>query len=301
MTWRTILRLIMLGCVTLPLLAQQQTPPSAKRAPQVTTTSTVAPSAAEPTSPSTTQPDHNVQSDTGLTASPTLRVPEGMQRPTGETDLAHHYFEQMLSVILWSLATVVTLAVLLVGYGWYVNSRVYERDRAMLMDEVQRTARRHADTTRAELDKAFDDALARYRLSAEEQRQALATFQANIERTAQSTLAAHLDANTESIRRLEFDVAHLQAETWKNQRVFENALSCGVEMLDVANKLRSPYHRDIALTEIHRDLEKIVADDARIASATLSQLEVALMHAPPTEHQQLRRAIDAFIRRLAPA
>lgn len=45
--------------------------------------------------------------------------------------------DQMLTTIYWSLSTLGGVAVLLVGFGWFVNFRVYERDKASLERDLR--------------------------------------------------------------------------------------------------------------------------------------------------------------------
>ena len=46
------------------------------------------------------------------------------------------YDARLLHTVYWSLTTVATLTLVLVGFGWFVNFRVYERDKASLLHEL---------------------------------------------------------------------------------------------------------------------------------------------------------------------
>jgi len=47
------------------------------------------------------------------------------------------YESSLLSTVYWSLGGVVTIAVLLVGFGWLGNFKIYERDKLALRSELQ--------------------------------------------------------------------------------------------------------------------------------------------------------------------
>ena len=46
------------------------------------------------------------------------------------------YQDKFLATVYWSLGTIATIVVLLVGFGWFANFRIYERDKSALKDEL---------------------------------------------------------------------------------------------------------------------------------------------------------------------
>jgi hypothetical protein len=46
------------------------------------------------------------------------------------------YNSSLLQTVYWSLGVVVVLAVALVGFGWFTNFRVYERDKNSIRQEL---------------------------------------------------------------------------------------------------------------------------------------------------------------------
>ncbi len=47
------------------------------------------------------------------------------------------YNDSILSTVYWSLGICLAIGILLVGYGWFVNFRIYERDKNILKQEIK--------------------------------------------------------------------------------------------------------------------------------------------------------------------
>jgi hypothetical protein len=54
-----------------------------------------------------------------------------------ELAASYRFQDQILSTVYWSLGTIAGLAILLVGYGWWTNSSVYDRDKQSLERELR--------------------------------------------------------------------------------------------------------------------------------------------------------------------
>lgn len=53
-----------------------------------------------------------------------------------ELEVTRAYQEHLLATVYWSLGTLAAVAVLLVGYSWWNNSRNYDRDRISFEREI---------------------------------------------------------------------------------------------------------------------------------------------------------------------
>jgi hypothetical protein len=78
---------------------------------------------------------------TGL--APSAGASEAQPKPSDEVivlraqlELMHRYAQRVLSTVYWSLAVVVTLVTVLVTIIGFLNLRVYERDKAVLRQEL---------------------------------------------------------------------------------------------------------------------------------------------------------------------
>lgn|GEM_PF-5890492 len=77
------------------------------------------------------------------------------------------YQEQLIQIVLWSIGGVMTIGVLLVGYGWYQNRIVYDRDRDALTQalganiesvraQIENTQTQHLEEQRIKLTNAIE-------------------------------------------------------------------------------------------------------------------------------------------------
>ncbi len=54
-----------------------------------------------------------------------------------QNELIKEYQSSLLSTVYWSLSALMTITVLLIGFGWWSNSRMHEKDKERLKDEVK--------------------------------------------------------------------------------------------------------------------------------------------------------------------
>lgn len=53
-----------------------------------------------------------------------------------QVETMRDYNERLLSTVYWSLGTIAGIAVLLVGFSWFTNYKIYERDKSALKQEL---------------------------------------------------------------------------------------------------------------------------------------------------------------------
>lgn len=72
-------------------------------------------------------------------------------------DASQKFNEQILQTVHWSLGSVLTVAALLIGYGWIVNFKIYERDKETLRDDLTKSFKLEIENIIAEREKALND------------------------------------------------------------------------------------------------------------------------------------------------
>lgn len=159
--------------------------------------------------------------------------------PSEEAQILRAQLEQMrdtdqklLSTVHWSLGTLALLAVLLVGFNWYVNFRQYERDKerlaAELRDQIGKTLTTSVDAVRTDLVR-------------------------EIGRRA-TDLEAKMTASANALRtgllRLQYDQLGMQADDWAKQGVYANSFTTLEEQFGLAIQLDSPFHINDSLDRI---------------------------------------------------
>jgi hypothetical protein len=54
--------------------------------------------------------------------------------------LTREFDDRLVSTVHWSLAVTIAVLLAMLGFGWYSNYRIYERDKAALQSELERSA-----------------------------------------------------------------------------------------------------------------------------------------------------------------
>ena len=165
-----------------------------------------------------------------------------------------YYSDRLLSTVHWSLGVLVTVAAILVTFGWFVNFHLYDRDNESLSNELK--AQVKLETTEAH---ARIDAAVATRLTA---------IEAKVETSVNSAiqrLDARLDTRFTTLERamakLEYDLKAESAERWCREGVGSNALRDYRQMLEIAMRIGWDFLIAQALDEMHRVLKLIAAGD----------------------------------------
>jgi len=161
---------------------------------------------ATPTPPVTLTPTPIVQNDNEVDL---LKV---------EIELLKNHNQQILETIYWSIGAVFTLALFVVGAGWYVNFRLYDRDKI----EIKRS-----------LEESFKERFEQDRLSLQ-----------SLAQKSGETAAANLNAQFANMKRdmlsLQFNMLEEEAISWRGKEVNANELSTYFRMLEIARQLYAP-------------------------------------------------------------
>lgn len=137
--------------------------------------------------------------------------------------LMERYDQRLLATVYWSLGGVVTIAVLLIGFGWFANNRVYERDRAALSQEVSGTI----DHRMSEIERNISDSFASIREELQQISQSVVTAET-------SRITAQLQSVSHAVDDLRYEFEREEANRWTAQGVYANALMSGSRMLEIA-------------------------------------------------------------------
>lgn len=178
--------------------------------------------------------------------------------------------DQILSTVYWSLGTLAAVATLLVGFGWFVNFRVYERDKASLERDIRAQMSEDGRAFEIKLDAAAEKSTASLKRSLATE---LAAAEERITARAEELLDAQkkkLDAlvatNASKLDRLKSDVLHLQLgeklRERKSTAIPRNILQCSVSALEIANKIG--YENSVAdvLDLVAKDIDHILTTKA---------------------------------------
>ena len=201
---------------------------------------------------------------------------------------SQRFQEQVLSTVYWSLGTVASVAVLLVGFGWFTNFRMYDRDKSALERDLRAQILDHSRGLRDELSTTaslrfseLEKSLVAQLAAAQER-----VASANTEKitTTEKQIINKLSITNSRLSNVEAEVQQLKLaaelqkrESWIASLNYRNALQSTVTALELANTLDSPYEVGDILDLVAEDMNSIFSSKERpIDNFLVSQLVDAL-------------------------
>ncbi len=147
--------------------------------------------------------------------------------------------ERLLDTVHWSLGVAVTIAILLIGYGWYVNSRVYERERDAMTVTLQSSIRKQLTQAVRRMNKKHVELGSGLR--------------SDVESLAKAT-KKHVEHRLEHIDQefggVGFKLASLEKHRWEEKNVGGNVLSASIEMFQHAIRSTGDFEIGASLDSI---------------------------------------------------
>lgn len=196
-----------------------------------------------------------------------------------QLELIQLFDQRLLSTVYWSLGAIVTLAVLVAGFSWFSNFRLYERDKDALRLEIQRTI------VHIQSDIEHNMTSKSNKLG-----ENLKVFLSSEISGEVSVLRTKLDRISTKYQTLNISAQVQEAKIWELKGVHNNALSCFRSALDIAiDGDQSQYYSSIlsgimsATEQVDGISNFIVTDFAE----TFSQL--------PTKHEPSWKKIMALM------
>jgi hypothetical protein len=193
--------------------------------------------------------------------------------------LLKDYHQHLLATVYYSLGGLVTIAILLVGFGWYSNFRIYDRDKQALSDELHKKLQEYEQA----LLSAYETR------AAELVRQQEALF-APREKRLNERINQALQEPLQRIAWLEYSLAEMKLKEWKRKGVAENEIRESLEMLKAASELDDSFFIGRCLDYINDALNRA----RRLEGSYIQYILESLKRLPETFKPQA----DALQRRL---
>lgn len=178
-----------------------------------------------------------------------------------ELDLTKSFQDKLLSTVYWSLGTIATLAVLLVGFGWYTNFKVYERDKRVLVEEINSLTKIELEKLRVAVDSHRNESS---KLISEQIKKETNETWAPLEKQVkllEDSFNKRIESRINEVQLnlfiLAADLKEVEREKWIRQGVLSNALACSVEILKYAIHTLGRFQIARALDFVNEDLDKI--------------------------------------------
>lgn len=240
----------------------------------------------------------NAQSSTATakgTAPAQVLVNQTTQIPTTELAVVRAQLEdnrkfqdQLLATVYWSLGTLATVAVLLTGFGWFANTKMYERDKAALERDLRaqlvELIRVSREASEANVITKFSDQESNIAIKIdmliEKASQNLKKTTDGLENKLSSRITANstnLDSLTRNVHRLEIKNELLKRESWQSNKIYRNVLQATVSALVLAIKLDDDHEVGDILDLLGQDMDAAVTFKAKpIDNFLITQIVKAL-------------------------
>jgi hypothetical protein len=187
------------------------------------------------------------------------------------------YDQKLLDSVHWSQGIVGGVALLLVGFSWFTNSRIYERDKAALTQELEGKLQSQLSLIRTELE-ANQKTASKEIL--EKTTAPLLAVQKDLEGKIQNVVngQSQLDKRIVSSNSWsEYNKKQSEAYYWELTKVKGNELNCYATMLNIAIELNS----EICISTCLVNLEKLMAGGCLPMWTYVSSIAETLDKLPP--------------------
>lgn len=121
-----------------------------------------------------------------------------------QIELMRQYEDRILQTVYWSLGGMITVVVLIAGFGWFANFRLYEHDKKVLRQELLQLLTHEMEKIHKELDDTARRAVSR---------------------------------EVMEFKTMKYDMLRAKAQKYKDEGVFPNVILIALEMLKVARDL----------------------------------------------------------------
>lgn len=194
-----------------------------------------------------------------------------------QLSLMKEHQNSLLTSVYWSLGVVLAVGLLLVGYGWYVNSKSIEREKTAL---------------KAELNGNIEERFSHIEVQ----------FLRNIQTTVDNSIELHLNTISQNIENLSGQAKqinnNLSFETTQIRIVLSSALAKrdfdqeryggslvqGIVMLKYALEIKQESTVGDALDYIQKSLEHLIKSDMRVLDAYLISSFTNVIDQCPASH-----------------
>lgn len=185
--------------------------------------------------------NHFVSAQSQVVAESTLSPQAEIQVLEAQLQLMESYQDRFLSTVYWALGTVATLALVLVGFGWLVNFRLYEREKAALSQELENSLREKSATLEVKLNEQLLGALN------------------DIPKHIEQAIKSEVGLLNRKITEIDRTLLETEHETQIKENRFYRALRAKIQMLELENRDGgNPYFIGDILDDVITDLRQVI-------------------------------------------
>lgn len=186
--------------------------------------------------------------------------------------------DTLISTVHWSLGTIFSLALVLIGYNWFSSVRAYEKEKKTFELELKSNLKVELEKAKSEVQLMAEKLNSGLDENIDEKISSLRSFY-------DSRLSSTQNSISKNVFYLEYNLRELERFNWKKQQVYPNCLSSSLELLLISNKLKEDWRTSRTLGFIEEDLKSISFFSKTYPSVELrGKIIDALEHVPPSYH-----------------
>jgi hypothetical protein len=213
-----------------------------------------------------------------------------VDRIEAQLAIIRDYNDDFLSTVHWSLGVVSTMTLILLGFSWFSNFRILDREKEALRGELTTFLSLRLKELEASLDKKNLDELTLLRQKVgETTKAAIASSLAPVE--------ARLDGLRDQVLDLRFSEAKGEYQEWCRQKVLTNQCRAARRMLELAEEMRYGYYINEALDKLIESLKALALAGGRLEALDVSELSTALS-VVPSSHSTMVAAVHQHLSRI---
>lgn len=194
--------------------------------------------------------------------------------------IVRDYSDDFLSVVLWSLTTIISVTVVLLGLNWFQSSRALKRELESIKLEIESSQEIHHQQALRKISEELDN------------------LKKQINTEATKAADSKLAGTKEAVKQLERRVSHLEysrldreVNQWIEDGVLSNAFTTCGDLIKSAIKLHWDWQLSDAIDQMNVILKKIEEDDYRhIETQDILEVEAKVEKIPDT-HKTARKAL----------
>ncbi|MEZ8943242.1 insecticidal delta-endotoxin Cry8Ea1 family protein [Vibrio sp. 10N.261.55.F4] len=186
--------------------------------------------------------------------------------------------ESLLGTIHWTLGTVITVGIFLIGYNWFSNFKAYERDKEALKVELKSAVNVELEHSKTEVHMIVDNMKGALQTLVDDKVTPLS-------RNLETKLNSRYNSLNNDILRLSIYRHEQERLSWNEQKVYVNALSSSLNIINTSITLNDEWLLATGIDNLLEDLNSILKKECNVyPDAELIRNTVIALDKLPSEH-----------------
>lgn len=139
--------------------------------------------------------------------------------------------DKLLSTVYWSLGVIFTITILLIGFGWFANFKIYERDKDIIRQEI-------TGHLKTEFLKLTEDNETRINENINKIKEISKSHGKDAANNIKSELMNIINNNSSDINDLMYEMYSMKASNYESREIYNNALYYYLKIIQLSIKMK---------------------------------------------------------------